>query len=702
MAEISALRADISVLDNKYILKSEKQGIIQQSIAGAEALIIPAVGSLIFSQLAPVKAAISGIESGLAGLAAKIANVSSVATGAATKAGTALSTATSAANTAGSALARVASLAAALAALAASVATLLVLGSRIDALENYIDSVANSASKALSVAGQALGVGREASGKADRALDRANTADSTANRAFAKANTAEQVAADARAIANNSISKANTAINKATDAENIARQAYDGARQATTTANNAQDTANNALGTAERAIGAANTANQKAETANRTATDALSAARNATTIGNNALSKANSAQATANQALATARSIPAGKQGERGLQGIQGKQGERGLPGRVGSPGKDGVNGKDGKNGEDAKVDNATKALIKQIAANAAFIPALVARPAALNFSQTVTAAATGTCQTTKPGGCMNNMANNIANNTNNKLQQGFGNLSNLLNGLGIGKLIQDVATINTKLGVQIAGGISGKLNGMAQWLQLDRVLNTLTFAATVHNGVQLTGQIGESLGQSISNVLQLIGIKDDNNQPINVSQVIGNTVQGIIQGIVGAENYATLSTNWAKANRIYQASSNVLNAFQGLASSILTGLEMTAGKVAKIGNALRQAGEVLDSAYTWMNPQPKFNRITQTLENLQNGASTIQMITQAPLDVINATTELTNATTELTNAIKQDENPANKGTEAPEPDKLKADKAAEKLASAGKEIVDTDLDPDD
>jgi outer membrane protein TolC len=96
------------------------------------------------------------------------------------------------------------------------------------------------------------------------------------------------------------------------------------------------------------------------------------------------------------------------------------------------------------------------------------------------------------------------------------------------------------------------------------------------------------------------------------------------------------------------------------------------------------------------------MNPQPKFNRITQTLENLQQGASTIQMVTQAPLDIINATTELTTATTELTNAIKQDENLVNKGKEAPEPDKLKADESTAKVASAGLELIDLDLDPDD
>lgn len=56
------------------------------------------------------------------------------------------------------------------------------------------------------------------------------------------------------------------------------------------------------------------------------------------------------------------------------------------------------------------------------------------------------------------------------------------------------------------------------------------------------------------------------------------------------------------------------------------------------------------------------MNPQPKFNRVTQTLEKFQVGASTIQQVTQAPLDIIQATTELQNANTELVKAFKEDE----------------------------------------
>ena len=254
------------------------------------------------------------------------------------------------------------------------------------------------------------------------------------------------------------------------------------------------------------------------------------------------------------------------------------------------------------------------------------------------------------------------------------------------------------VNTINIKLGEQLTGGIAGKLVNGFKWLQLDRALAVLTFAATVQNHLMLSRDIGTTLLGAFSNVLSLIGLKDDNGQAFDLGSVINSSIENIIKGIVGAENYATLSEAWAKANRIYQATTNVINSFQNISNTILSGMELIGSYTGKIGNALKKSGEVLETAYGWMNPQPKFNRVTQTLQNLQNGASTIQQVTQAPLDVINAVTELQNANTELVKAIKEDSKPENKGIETPEPEKLKADELASKLASRISNILPDDI----
>jgi hypothetical protein len=124
--------------------------------------------------------------------------------------------------------------------------------------------------------------------------------------------------------------------------------------------------------------------------------------------------------------------------------------------------------------------------------------------------------------------------------------------------------------------------------------------------------------------------------------------------------------------------------------------------LELIAGQTSKVANALRKSGQVFDDAYGWMNPQPKINRITNFLQGLQQGASTVQQVTQVPLDVIAQTTELTNSATELVKAWKEDDKPTNKGVVAPEPDKLKADEIASAEVSVGLEALEADLEADE
>jgi hypothetical protein len=333
-------------------------------------------------------------------------------------------------------------------------------------------------------------------------------------------------------------------------------------------------------------------------------------------------------------------------------------------------------------------------------------IPLLIQKSSDLTSTQTVerlrpeipNLTAQGVCRTMQPGGCsrraLDDLGNSVNNNTNNRA-------NNLLNAFNTGANAAQMALltrIDVKLGAQIVGGISGKLVKGFEWLQLDRALNMLIFAATVQNHLMLSRDIGTTLLGAFSNVLTLIGIKDDSGQPLNIGNIINLTIENLVKGLVGAENYATLSENFAKANRIYQASTNVLNSFQNISSTILSGMELIGSYTGKIGNALKKGGAILDNAYGWMNPQPKFNRISQTLENLQQGASTIQQVTQAPLDVINAVTELQTANTELVKAIKEDNKPENKAPEIPEPDKLKADELAAKISSTISNILPDDL----
>jgi hypothetical protein len=253
-----------------------------------------------------------------------------------------------------------------------------------------------------------------------------------------------------------------------------------------------------------------------------------------------------------------------------------------------------------------------------------------------------------------------------------------------LLQGLDLGLL----AVINAKLGPQLPGGIATKLVNGFKWLQLDRALNLLTFTATIHNALMLSNDIGQTLLGVLNNVLQVIGLKDDSGQPFDIGSIINSTVENFVKSIVGAENYAAISTAWQMANRIYQSTTNVLNQLMNVNAVITNALEIIGGYTGKIGNALRIWGIAGEKAYSWMNPQPNFDNkwITQ-LQKLQEGANTVAMVAQIPVDTVNAISELNNSTTELVKAIKQE--PETKdGIDPGEAAKVKAERETAKAAS--------------
>ncbi|MBD2416088.1 hypothetical protein FACHB389_35525 [Nostoc calcicola FACHB-389] len=358
----------------------------------------------------------------------------------------------------------------------------------------------------------------------------------------------------------------------------------------------------------------------------------------------------------------------------------------------------------DAKLKEQDKVNEESLPKLDQILDKLPLIPALAAaaiRPDIPTLPQIENATGTAMCRSMN-GGCsgrrLDEIAGNINQNTNNRA-------GDVLNGLNLGAnaaLLQGQQTILQRLGEQLPGGIGGKLSRFADWMHLDRVLNLMILAATIHNGLMLSNDIGQTFIGILNNVLQLIGLKKENGEAFDIGSVISGSIENLIKATIGAENYQELTTAWAKANRIYQTGTNILNSFQSLTSTVLSGLELVAGQTGKIGNALRASGEVLESAYQWMNPQPKINRVTNFLEKLQNGASTIQQVTQVPLDTINAITELQTANTEFIKAIKEDDKPENKGADVEEPTKLAADKATAKEASKGFELLDIDLEADD
>ncbi|MCY7274336.1 MAG: hypothetical protein LH702_11490 [Phormidesmis sp. CAN_BIN44] len=238
--------------------------------------------------------------------------------------------------------------------------------------------------------------------------------------------------------------------------------------------------------------------------------------------------------------------------------------------------------------------------------------------------------------------------------------------------------------TINNKMGPQLPGGLAGKLGRLSEWLHLDRALNMMTFATTLHNAYFLSSGLTQTLFSMISNVLAAGGIKDDEKNPLDIGAILGKQVDGYAKSVLGVATVDGIKAEWKKYSRIYQAASNLLFSIQSIGQSILGALEMVGSQVAKIGNALQKFGVISEKAFGWMNQSPNYqNRFFTTIEKVEEVTSNIDSIAGEVLSVQDTITQIGTQKKELEDAAKQAEG-SKQGKESPEAATIKA--AQEKI----------------
>lgn len=212
-----------------------------------------------------------------------------------------------------------------------------------------------------------------------------------------------------------------------------------------------------------------------------------------------------------------------------------------------------------------------------------------------------------------------------------------------------------DVQMTTSNRGWAIVKGVNEviiKTKQTIEWLKIDRLLNLLNFATTLHNALMLSNALGQTLMGIIDNILATFGfaLKDATGNTIGVGDLIGGTIENVIKAAIGADNYTKLKKEWAKANRIYQAGMNIIYSVQSIGYSILGALEIVGKWIAWIGNALKRFGALTEKAYPWMNPTPNFqNPIFTKIEAAQEFAEALEVVTAESRSVTETVTELGN-----------------------------------------------------
>ncbi|MEM9805575.1 MAG: hypothetical protein AAF959_09875 [Cyanobacteria bacterium P01_D01_bin.56] len=243
-------------------------------------------------------------------------------------------------------------------------------------------------------------------------------------------------------------------------------------------------------------------------------------------------------------------------------------------------------------------------------------------------------------------------------------------------NGLQLTALQAQVAAVQTTVSANNAQsvGILAKLQLMQQFAEkawknthADKLINLLTLMTVLHNASMVSRDIGETLGYVVSNALAVVGVKDEDGNALDINGLVGSSVSNFVKSVVGEDVYNDTRVAWQKANRVLQAGSNIIWTIRNINDATQDVLEWTAENTGKIGNALKKYGVVGDRAYPWMSERVqaqdfyrrKFSRVFQGLEQAEDTASSLAVVTGNVREIQEEVTELGEARQRFTDAIE-------------------------------------------
>ncbi|WP_310483838.1 hypothetical protein, partial [Chamaesiphon sp. VAR_48_metabat_403] len=326
----------------------------------------------------------------------------------------------------------------------------------------------------------------------------------------------------------------------------------------------------------------------------------------------------------------------------------------------------------------------------------------LAALPAVLvgsqNFRTAVTsAAAAGTCQANRPGGCGN--GGSIGDLINSQMGAINGAINSLNTSL-IAPLSGKLDLISNKLGALVPGGLSKWVTNIADVANRSQILNIISYIGILHNAYFLSNGLTQTLFSAVSNSLAAVGIKDTsqdpNGSPLNVGKIVNDWTETFFKSIFGVATVNGIKSDWKKYSRIYQAAAQVMYSIQSIGHSILGAMEVVGSHVSKIGNALQKVRVVGERAYGWMNPTPFFqNRFFTGLTQAQEVVSTIDQVASEALSIQETFTQLGKQTDDLAKSVSEASDGRN-ASETPEAASIKAAADAAKIISQSPAIPDS------
>ena len=190
---------------------------------------------------------------------------------------------------------------------------------------------------------------------------------------------------------------------------------------------------------------------------------------------------------------------------------------------------------------------------------------------------------------------------------------------------------VTNVVNVTTTANLTLSGKIQTFATTAWQATRMDKALNALNTLLLLHNAAMLSGNLLSTLGDLTSQALSVFGIRDENNNPLDINAQLGRAANEWMEGILGAEVWRGTKEAWNKANRIISTATNIVWTVRSLFDSGREILEWTAENTGRIGNALKRWGIVGDGAYPWMPEQVTHtNAWTRRIDRAREGIEAI------------------------------------------------------------------------
>lgn len=248
------------------------------------------------------------------------------------------------------------------------------------------------------------------------------------------------------------------------------------------------------------------------------------------------------------------------------------------------------------------------------------------------------------------------------------------------------------------------ADGLRGRVKRILDRLQIMRILNLMGAIASIHNAAMLSRNLGETLGEATSSVLNAIGRTTgfmSAEESIDVNQILGESFNGFMESTLGSEVWAGTKANWNRANRILSSASQIVWSIRSIADSQRAITEWIAENTGKIGNALKRFGVVGENAYGWMPEkvtartpfQKKIDDFREGVDNLEDAASSLSSVAGEVISIQDEKQQLKQQWEEFNKVVKEGQ----PKTQI-ENDATKATATQSKTASQAKDISNEDI----